>query len=40
MVMNHLKLTIRAIAHTPNIWSFQITSHTFSLLLVVTDVHG
>jgi hypothetical protein len=40
MVMNHLKLTTRVSAQTPNVWSFQITSHTFSLLLVVTDVHG
>jgi len=40
MVMNHLKLTTRAIAQTPNVRSFQIKCHTFSLLLVVTDVRG
>jgi hypothetical protein len=40
MVMNQLKLTIWAIAQTSNIWSFQITVHTFLLLLVISDVHG
>jgi hypothetical protein len=32
------KLTISAIAQIPNLRSFQITSHTFSVLLVVTGV--
>jgi len=34
------KLNILDIAPIPNLWSFQITSHPPSKLLVVTDVRG
>jgi len=32
------KLTISAIAQTPNLWSFLIVSCTFSMMLAVIDV--
>jgi len=34
------KLTALATAQTPNLWSFRITSHAFSVLSSVTAVHG